>query len=87
MIKVNNRRVNIPSFLVKENCEIVLDLKSEKELKKVKDDMESADQHHVVPAWVKVDKEKLKGTIVRLPQRDDIQFQVNEQLIVELYSR
>jgi small subunit ribosomal protein S4 len=40
-----------------------------------------------IPAWLTLDAEGLKGTVVALPKRDDIQMPIDEQLIVELYSK
>ncbi len=84
-VYVNDRRVNIASFLVKEHDEIALRLKN-KGLKNIKENIE-ASQSRSVPAWLAVDKDHYKGKVVRLPQREDIGYPVNEQLIVELYSR
>ncbi len=84
-VYVNDRNVNIASFQVKEHDEVELRFKNTG-LKNVKENLE-ATQGRVVPAWLNVDKDHYKGKIVRLPQREDITYPVNEQLIVELYSR
>lgn len=86
-VYVNDRRVNIPSCLVKQNDEISLKFKSSggKQQKMIKEDMEK--QSRAAPAWLSVDADHLKGKILRFPEREDISFTVNEQLIVELYSR
>ena len=41
----------------------------------------------IIPKWVEVDKENGKGKIIAMPQREDIDFEIDEQLIVELYSK
>lgn len=86
-VYVNDRRVNIPSYLVKGNDEISLKFKSSngKQQKIIKEEMEA--QTRVVPAWLGADRDHFKGKILRFPERGDIGFTVNEQLIVELYSR
>ncbi len=84
-VYVNGRRVNVASFLVKENDEIVLK-PTTKGIKYIKNNIE-INQLRSVPSWLEVDNDNLKGKIIRLPLREDIAFPVNEQLIVELYSR
>lgn len=85
LVRVNDRRVNIPSFLVKPNDEV--SLKPTITAKgKVKENLE-ASQGRKVPAWLNVDADHFKAKVARLPERDDIAFPVKEQLIVELYSR
>jgi small subunit ribosomal protein S4 len=84
-VSVNGRRVNIPSFLVKANdiIEIKTDAKS---TATIKNNMEMSKERKV-PVWLTVDGANLTAKVVRLPIREDIGFAVNEQLIVELYSR
>ncbi len=82
---VNDRRVNIPSSLVKVNDEISLQF-AKKGKKNVEDNIQ-ASKDRAVPAWLEVDSSHYKAKVKRLPERDDIGFPVNEQLIVELYSR
>ena len=84
-VYVNDQRVNIPSYLIKQNDEV--SLKFDKKGKdKVKENLE-ASQSRTVPAWLMGDPEHFKGKVLRLPEREDIGYPVNEQLIVELYSR
>lgn len=85
-VSVNGKRVNIPSFLVKKDDEMTLQVKEGKGLKNVKENLEATAQRKI-PAWLNVDRDNHKTTILRLPQREDIEYPVNEQLIVELYSR
>ena len=85
-VQVNEERVNIPSFLVKKEDEITLQVKEGKGLKNVQENLE-ATASRKVPVWLNVDKDHYKAKVMRLPQREDIEYPVNEQLIVELYSR
>lgn len=82
---VNDHRVNIPSFLTKEGDEIFVHFK--KKGKQSVDDNIKASKDRAVPEWLEVDHTHYKAKIKRLPERDDVGFPVNEQLIVELYSR
>lgn len=84
-VLVNDRRVNIPSFLVKVGDEITLKMKDKS--KKFVDDNLEVNKDHPVPEWLVVDPKHYKGKITRLPERGDVQFPINEQLIVELYSK
>lgn len=84
-IYVNDRRIDIPSYLVKEADTIQVKA-GQKFLKAVKDTVELAKERGV-PGWMSADHENLMGTVNRFPQRKDIQFPVKEQLIVELYSK
>jgi len=84
-IRVNDRRVNISSYLVSQGDEVTFQFKN-KGKKSIKDNIELS-KGRAVPSWLEVNKEKFQGKILRLPERGDISFPVNEQLIVELYSR
>ncbi len=84
-ILVNGKRVDIPSYLVKPG-----------EVITVKDKMKNSDRmkeivetnaSRVVPKWLEMNKETLTGKVVALAERDDIDFEVQEHLIVELYSK
>jgi small subunit ribosomal protein S4 len=82
---VNDRRVNIPSFLVEQNDGVLIRL--QKKGKQNVDDNIKAAQDRAVPEWLEVDHTHYKAKVKRLPGREDVGFPVNEQLIVELYSR
>ena len=82
---VNGRRVNIPSFLVSEGDVISLRSKS-RENEKFKMIVESAGARPV-PTWLDYDANKLEAKVVRLPNRDEIDLEVEETLIVEYYSK
>lgn len=82
---VNNRRVSIPSFLIKKDDLIEMRVPT-KGQKVIKENVEIF-KGRSVSAWMDVDSEHFNIKILRLPEREDVQFSVNEQLIVELYSR
>jgi len=80
-VKVNGKRVDIPSYRIKEGDVISLK-EGSKDLTVVKEARESAK----VPAWLSVGDE-ITGKVVGMPQRDNVDQEINEQLIVEFYSR
>ena len=82
---VNGRKVNIPSYLVKEGDVISLKEKS-RSLPKVKAVLEQT-EGKVVPKWLDLDTNTMQAKVVALAQRDDIDIEIEEHLIVELYSR
>ncbi len=82
-ISVNGKTVNIPSYSVK-----VGDVVSVKENKQKKANFAEVKQSRViVPKWLEFDAEKLTGKVLALPKRDDIDLNIEEHLIVELYSK
>jgi small subunit ribosomal protein S4 len=84
-ILVNGKCVNIPSFIVKvgDVIEVKEKCKSNARFKSVQETTDG----RMVPAWLDVDHENLRGTVKELPTRDEIDVPVNEMLIVELYSK
>lgn len=80
---VNGKKVNIPSYQVKVGDRIVVKDKS-RQSDKFK---ALADVATNVPKWLTVDKDKMEGEVIALPQREDVDIPVNETLIVELYSK
>ena len=84
-IMVNGRRVNIPSYRVRTGDTITVADKS-KNLLVIKTALISSEKIEV-PGWLEVDIEKLSGKVLSLPERDQIDAPVREQLIVELYSK
>ena len=84
-VEVNGRKVNIPSYEVKAGDEIAIREKS-RTLPIIQQAMEYT-AHQAAPGWLEVNRETLKGKVVNLPKREDINLPVNEQLIVELYSK
>lgn len=83
--KVNGRKVNIPSFLIKKGDVIELREKSKKVLP-ILESMETVARRGV-PPWLELDKENFRGLVKALPTRDDITMPIQEQLVVELYSK
>ncbi len=84
-ILVNGKCVNIPSYLVKAGDVIEVKEKA-KSSQRYKDVLEVT-AGRLVPAWLDVDQENLKGVVKELPTREEIDVPVNEMLIVELYSK
>jgi len=84
-VLVNGKTVNIPSFLVKAGDTIEIREKS-KGSQRYKDILETTGGR-LVPDWIDVDQENLKGPIKELPSREVIDVPVDEMLIVELYSK
>ena len=83
---VNGKKVNIPSYLIKAGDVIEVRESSRSSAKFSK--LVGPDAPLVVtPAWLERDKDVLKGKVIRLPERSDIDFEVEEHLIVELYSK
>ncbi len=82
---VNGHYVNIPSFLVKLGDIIEVREKS-REIQAIKDSM-GAVVRRGIPQWLELDKDNMKGVVKALPVREDITMPIQEQLIVELYSK
>ncbi|AGC69566.1 30S ribosomal protein S4 [Thermoclostridium stercorarium subsp. stercorarium DSM 8532] len=82
---VNGKRVNIPSYLVREGDVVEVAEKSRK-LERFKEILEVTGGR-TVPKWLEVDHENMKGRVVTLPAREDIDLPIEEHLIVELYSK
>ncbi|GAB7023622.1 30S ribosomal protein S4 [Salidesulfovibrio brasiliensis] len=85
VFKLNGRRVNIPSMMVKPGDEIVVREESRKI--PVIGEAQEVIARRGCPEWLEVDGDNFKGAVKALPKREDITFPINEQLIVELYSK
>ncbi len=84
-VHVDGRKVNIPSYQISVGEEITIRESSRKlSVLELAKDFAS---HQNAPNWLDIDRDNYKGRIVALPKREDIQLPVNEQLIVELYSK
>ncbi len=84
-VQINGKKVDIPSYQVSAGEEISVREKSNKlGLLEIAKDFAS---HQAPPAWLEVDRDSYKGRVVSLPTRNDINLPINEQLIVELYSK
>jgi small subunit ribosomal protein S4 len=84
-ILVNGKVVNIPSFNVTANDVVAVREKAKKQ-SRITAALEVAEQREK-PTWIEVDGSKMEGTFKRLPERSDLSADINEQLIVELYSK
>ncbi len=84
-VTVNGKVVNIPSYLVKAG-DVIEIRESKKDSVRYKEIIETAGGR-LIPAWLEVDQENLKGTVKALPTREEIDVPVDEMLIVELYSK
>ena len=84
-IQVNSRKVNIPSYLVKAG-DVVEVREGHRELKNLLEARELT-AHQLAPPWLEVDRENFRARVVSLPRREDIALPLQEQLIVELYSK
>jgi len=84
-VTVNGHKVYIPSYQVKAGDEIAVREGSQKlaMLETAKDFA----SHQAPPAWLEVNRDAYKGRVLSLPKREDINLPLNEQLIVELYSK
>ncbi|MFA5356124.1 MAG: 30S ribosomal protein S4 [Candidatus Omnitrophota bacterium] len=84
-IYVNSKRVNIPSYLIKQG-DIIEAKTKEKAQKKLKENLELS-RDRSVPGWLEFNVQELKAKVLRLPEKEDIGHPIQEQLIVELYSK
>ncbi|MFH1397824.1 MAG: 30S ribosomal protein S4 [Candidatus Omnitrophota bacterium] len=84
-IWVNSKRVNIPSYLIAKDDSVQLKAK-DKAMVKIKDNLELT-KDRTVPAWLEFNINLHQAKVLRLPEKDDIQQPIQEQLIVELYSK
>ena len=82
---VNGRKVNIPSYQVKPGMVIAI-RESSRSIERFKVNLE-ANAYHVIPKWLEFDANNMIGKVVAAPTREDIDFPVEERLIVELYSK
>ena len=84
-VRVNERRMNIPSFQVKEGDVIAVSPRAAKNVL-VTASIEAV-KGRGVPKWLELDAAGMKGKVLSMPARDDVNFPIQEQLIVELYSK
>ena len=85
-IEVNGQVVNIPSYQVKPEDRIAVREKSRKQLR-IQEAINLSRELDLVPDWINVDFEKMDGVFKGVPERDDLPPDINESLIVELYSK
>jgi small subunit ribosomal protein S4 len=84
-VLVNGKTVNIPSYQVSPNDEIAINEKAKKQVR-INDAMALAQQRGI-PEWIDIDSKKMSGVFKRLPERSDLPAEINESLVVELYSK
>ena len=84
-IYVNSKRVNIPSFLVDKD-DIVAIKEVEKMQNRIRENLELS-KDRTVPSWLELDSGGLKAKVLRMPEKEDIPSTIQEQFIVELYSK
>jgi small subunit ribosomal protein S4 len=82
---VNGKKVSIPTFLVKSNDVIQVSEKSKQDVM-ITDALEAV-VRRTIPVWLELDRENMKGYVRALPSRMDIEYPIQEQLIIELYSK
>jgi small subunit ribosomal protein S4 len=85
-VRVNGKKVDVPSAAVKPGDIITLREKTRK-VQQIQDSVATIGGRGGVPAWLELDAANLRGTVVALPKRTDLQMPIDEQLIVELYSK
>ena len=85
LFTVNGRKVDIPSYVIKLNDVVEVNEKKRK-VERFTESLKTVDRRGV-PEWLTVDKDAFKGTVLRLPLRDDVTIPIHEQLIIELYSK
>jgi len=84
-VYVNEKKVNIPSYLVREGDKV--EVKGRENRVRLASEIHKELKDRIVPKWLEPEKDGLRATVKRLPGRDDIDFSIQEQLIVELYSK
>lgn len=83
---VDGKRINIPSYVVGEGQSV--EIKARDSVKQgLRDNIEKNSKERSSPTWINVDKDNLKIKVVRLPEKEDLTIAVDEQLIIELYSK
>jgi small subunit ribosomal protein S4 len=84
-IKVNGRKVNVPSYAARVND--VVEIKNSNVSRQMATKNLESSTSRAVPVWLSLNKEAFKGVVMRVPKREDIQPIANEQAVVEFYSR
>lgn len=85
-VMVNGRSVNLPSYTVKDGDEIAIHERAKSQLR-IQESLTLAEQMDLVPAWIEVDAKKMTGVFKSTPERIDLPADINESLIIELYSK
>jgi len=82
-VRLNGKKANVPSMLVRAGDEVTVREKSRKNVQI----LSALELSRSVPAWLEIDREALAGRVLALPKREDITMPIEEQMIVELYSK
>jgi small subunit ribosomal protein S4 len=85
-VEVNGKKVNLPSFQVKPGDQISIVEKSRNQLR-IQEALTLSQEMDLAPSWTEVDAKQFVGTLKALPERSDLPSDINESLIVELYSK
>ena len=85
-IEVNGKKVNLPSYAVKPGDQISIVEKSRNQLR-IQEALTLSQEMDLAPGWVEIDAKKFTGSLKALPERSDLPSDINESLIVELYSK
>ncbi len=85
-IEVNGKKVNLPSYAVKAGDQVAVVEKARAQLR-IGEALTLSQEMDLAPSWVEVDAKKFAGTFKALPERSDLPSDINEALIVELYSK
>jgi len=85
-VTVNSRPVDLPSYTVKVGDVVQIAARRDGQAARMKANLERT-KDRPIPSWIQIDADSLKGIIIRTPQKNDIGLPIQEQLIVELYSK
>lgn len=85
-IQVNGKKVNLPSYQVQPGDQISVVEKSRNQLR-IQEALNLSEEMDLTPSWIEVDAKQFAGTLKALPERADLPSDINESLIVELYSK
>ena len=85
-IEVNGKKVNLPSYAVKPGDQVAIVEKSRNQLR-IQEALTLSQEMDLAPGWVEIDAKKFTGSLKALPERSDLPSDINESLIVELYSK
>jgi small subunit ribosomal protein S4 len=85
-IRVNGKKVNLPSYQVRPGDEVALSERAKSQLR-TQEALTLSQEMDLAPAWLEVDQKKGSGTFKAMPERSDLPADINESLIIELYSK
>jgi small subunit ribosomal protein S4 len=85
-VRVNGKKVNLPSYQVRPGDEVALSERARTQLR-VQESLTVSQEMDLAPSWVEVDAKKASGLFKALPERSDLPSDINESLIIELYSK